>query len=114
LTPPSHPHAPPPPTPTPPMLRFRRCVPRAAATQHRNRNMESGGRERGNEHTTRARWGHHEEDRVPLLRPLVGLTRLGHPHSLGCAAAVDRPRRRRGGARCRRRLLPRAPLRAPT
>ena len=55
----------------------------------------------------------HEEDRLPVLRPLDALAAVRHAVRRRCAAAVDRPRRRRRGARRRRRLFPRASFRPP-
>ena len=54
-----------------------------------------------------------EEDRVPVLRALVGVAVLAGARGVGRAAPVDRAGRRRRGARRRRRLLPRPPLRPP-
>ena len=54
-----------------------------------------------------------EEDRVPVVRALVGGAVLAGAERVGRAAAVDRAGRRRRGARGRRRVLPRAPLRPP-
>ena len=55
--------------------------------------------------------GGREEDRVPVLRPLVAGAWVGHPLRPGRAPAVDRARRGRGGARSRWRLCPGPPLR---
>ena len=52
-----------------------------------------------------------EEDRVPVVRPLVGLAALAGAFSVGRAHPVDRARGGGRGPRRRRRLLPRPPLR---
>src|SRR5688572_7429708 len=53
-----------------------------------------------------------EEDRVPVVRALDAVAPVAGAHGGGCAAPVDRAGRGRRGAGRRRRLLPRAPLRA--
>ena len=55
----------------------------------------------------------HEEDRVPVLRPLDAVAALADALGLRRPAAVDRSRGRGRGGRGRRRVLPGAPLRAP-
>ena len=52
-----------------------------------------------------------EEDRVPVVRALVGLAVFAGPFGLGCAHPVDRACGGRRGAGCRRCLLPGPPLR---
>ena len=54
----------------------------------------------------------HEEDRVPVVRPLDAVAAVADALGLGCAAPVHRSRGRGRGARGRRRVLPGAPLRA--
>src|SRR5699024_6502313 len=53
----------------------------------------------------------YEEDRVPLVRPLVAIARLADAHRRGGAAAVHRAGGRGRGTRGRRGVLPGAPLR---
>jgi len=55
-----------------------------------------------------------EEDRVPLVRTLVGVALLGGAVRVGRAHPVDRARRGGRGSGCRRRLLPGPPLRRAT
>ena len=55
----------------------------------------------------------HEEDRVPVVRPLDAVAAVADAVGVGRAAPVHRPGRRRRGARGRRRVLPGAPLRPP-
>ena len=57
-------------------------------------------------------WLMREEDRVPVLRALVGIPALDGAVGGGRPAPVDRARRRRGRGGCRRRVLPRPPLRS--
>ena len=52
-----------------------------------------------------------EEDRVPVVRALVGGAVLAGAERVRCPAAVHRAGRRRRGARGRRRVLPGAPFR---
>ena len=52
-----------------------------------------------------------EEDRVPVVRTLVRVALLAGPVGLGRAHPVDRARRGGRGPGCRRRVLPRPPLR---
>src|SRR5688572_31114919 len=55
-----------------------------------------------------------EAYRVPVVRALDAIAPLAGAHGSGLAAPVDRAGRGRRGTGRRRRLLPRAPLRAPT
>ena len=57
--------------------------------------------------------GPHEKDRLPLVRPLVSVAAIPNANGVRRAAAIDRARCRRRGARRRRRFFPRASLRPP-
>src|SRR5258707_11015766 len=55
----------------------------------------------------------HEKNRIPVLRTLDALAAIADPLGGGHAAAIDRACGRSRRARRRRRLFPRASLRAP-
>ena len=57
--------------------------------------------------------GVHEKDRLPVVRPLDAFAPVADAIGVRRALAIDRPRRRRRGARRGRGLLPCASLRPP-
>ena len=84
---------------------------------HRGARMRGRGRSRWPRchwHSTRSLESACEEDRLPVVRTLVGIAPLARALGLGRAHPVDRARRGGRVSGCRRCVLPRPPLRPAT